>query len=98
MCHLQGDMEPATVDNVEALLAELDHADGEHTNVSVSDESEWTLSAFAGGLLIWENVEEDDEPRHMLGVSRREMLDHFQTLVRGDLDAVHALPWSPGYG
>lgn len=96
--HIQGDMEPASFEVLPALVRELDNADIEHPDVSVSDESEWTLSAFASGLLVWENVEENDEPRHMAGVSRADVLRHFETLVRGDLDAIHSLPWLPGYG
>ena len=91
-------MEPATLEKLESLVNELDHADGEHTDISVSDESGWTLSAFASGLLIWENVEEDDEPRHMRGLARTDVLQHFKTLVEGNVDALDALPWSPGYG
>lgn len=96
--HLYGDSEPATLDALEALVEELDDAHDEHPDVSVSDESEWTLSAYGEGLLVWENVAEDDEPRHMKGLSREDVLEHFRTLVQGDLDPIHALPWSPGYG
>ena len=72
--------------------------DDEHTDVSVSDESGWTLSAFASGLLVWENVEENAAPRHMTGLTRTEVLRHFGTLVNGEVDLIHALPWSPSYG
>lgn len=97
LCHLGGEMEPATPDRLERLLDELDAADDEHFDVSVSDESGWTLSAFAGGLLVWENVEDDEGPRHREGVTRSEVLGHFRTLVSGELDPIHSLPWSPGY-
>ena len=96
--HLHGEMERATVDKLQSLLDELEQSDDEHTDVSVSDESEWTLSAFRHGLLVWENVGEDDEPKHLKGLTRSEILKHFTALVNGDLDAIHALPWSPGYG
>lgn len=36
--------------------------------------SEWTLSVFENGLVIWENVAEDDEPRHRHGRFRRHQL------------------------
>lgn len=87
-------MEEARLDALEALVA----ADDEHPDVSVSDESGWTLSASTEGLLVWENVEEDDEPRHMKGLSRSLVLAYFRTLVEGDLDTIHGLHWSPGYG
>ena len=96
--HLGGWMEEARPDLLERLLAELDSADDEHPDVSIGDESGWTLSAFSSGLLVWENVEEDDEPQHMKAVPRSTMLQHFHTLLAGDLDRLHQLPWSPGYG
>jgi hypothetical protein len=47
---------------VRALLDEPDVADVEHPDVAVSPESGWTLSAFSGGWLVWENVERDEAP------------------------------------
>lgn len=53
------------------MLAELDGpVNDDHPDVSRSHESEWCLSAFPSGLLIWEDVEEDDEPRHLADVRR----------------------------
>ncbi len=56
-----------------ALYAELSADDDEHPDVSVNHDSEWSLGAFSGGLLVWENVE-DGEPRHMHNVSRDDVI------------------------
>ena len=96
--HLMGDMEPSTVDALAGLLAELDDADEEHGSVSVEDESGWGLSLSASGTLIWENVEDDGEPRHLPAVERAIALHHFRAVVEGDLATVDALPWRSGYG
>ena len=48
--------------------------DEEHPDVSLTCESEWCISVFASGLVTFENLE-DGEPKHMRGLSRREILD-----------------------
>lgn len=57
--------------------------DAEHPDVALSHESEWTLSVFESGLVVWENVAEDDEPRHRHGVSRGEVRRLGQELAAG---------------
>lgn len=43
---------------IKNVLDELDEPlDPEHPDVALSHESGWTLPAFSGGLVIWENVE-----------------------------------------
>jgi hypothetical protein len=80
------------------LLAQLDADDPEHFNVSLTHESGWTLSLSDGGLLTWENVEEDSlEPRHMEDVSRERTLAMWLKLAAGDIDAIEREPWKPGY-
>lgn len=85
------------LDSFDALYDELAAEDGEHPEVSVGHESEWSLSAFAGGLLVWENVE-DGEPRHMRDVSRETIIRLWRLLAAGDLEAIQAEPWLHGYG
>lgn len=81
------------------MLAELDGPeDDEHPDVALTHESEWCLSAFPGGLLVWENVEEDDEPRHMRNVARADVRRLWLALAAGDLETIEAEPWLPGYG
>jgi hypothetical protein len=51
------------------LLRELeaDPEDNEHASVSVTHDSEWCLSAYKGGYVVFEHLEEG-EPRHMTDV------------------------------
>lgn len=93
-----GGSEPApTVDRMREVLAELDgEDDDEHPNVSLSDEAEWTLSAFPDGLVIWENPEAD-VARHMLHVSRTKVLDLWIKLSLGQIEAIEQEPWLAGY-
>jgi hypothetical protein len=70
-----GDEPGATVERMREVLAELDARDIEHPSVALTHESEWCLGAYPGGLLVWENLEADDPPRHMSGVSRERVLD-----------------------
>jgi hypothetical protein len=97
LTHLDGSMSAAAEDELPALLRELAEADAEHTDVSVSDEAGWTLSVFRDGRVVWENVEEGGEPRHLRGVPEREVLDLLRALVRGDLDPIEQRAWEPGY-
>jgi hypothetical protein len=99
IAHLFGEMEPATADALPALIAELDGADGEHTDVSIQDESGWGLSAYATGLVIWENVEGDaGAEQQMTDVSRDEMVEMFTDIATGNIEAVSARPWMPRHG
>ena len=82
------------------ILAELDakeNGDDEHPDVSLVHESEWALSAFADGLLVWENLEEG-EPRHMRNVPRERVLELWLKLSRGEIGSIENEPWLPGYG
>ncbi len=101
MTHRSGAMEPvATASALDALLAELDGPDDpEHPNVAVTHESGWTLGAFPDGRLIWED-EESEQPneRHKARVSRNEMRPLLALLAAGDIAAVEAAGWEPGYG
>lgn len=84
---------------IDRVLAELDDPrDDEHPDVSIEHESGWGLSAFQSGLLVWENVEGDVEPRHMPSVPRDRVRELFRRVAAGDLEAVESEPWLPGYG
>lgn len=83
---------------IPALLAELDADDREHTDVSVSLEDGWTISAFASGLVVLEDVEADKvSPRHMSDVAREDMIELMRIFVTDGLAAVEGCPWLPGY-
>jgi hypothetical protein len=74
------------VNRLRQLLQSIDITDDEHTDVSLKHETEWCLSAFPSGRLVWENVEdEEDNPRHMVQISRERVLDLWLKLARGDL-------------
>ena len=99
IAHLFGEMEPATAEAMPALIAELDNADVEHTDVSISDESGWGLSAYATGLVIWENVEGDaGTEQQMTDVSREEMVEMFTEIANGNIEAVASRPWESRHG
>jgi hypothetical protein len=88
------------------ILRELDIETGdfEHPDVSLKHETEWCLSAFHSGRLIWENVGDGDEDdadkikpaRHMKGMSRQKVLELWLKLAAGNIAMVEAEPWLPG--
>jgi hypothetical protein len=84
-------------DTLVRLIGELDTSDAEHGAVSISTESGWTLSAHRDGSVVWENVERDDEPRHMQGQARDRMVSLFAAVADGHLQSVEEQPWRYGY-
>jgi hypothetical protein len=92
-----GDERDPSVERMREILSELDADDIEHQSVSLAHESEWYLGAYPGSLLVWQNVESDDKPRHMNSVSRERVLELWQKLAEGRLDEIEAEPWLPGY-
>jgi hypothetical protein len=96
--HLTGATDAAPpLESLETLYDELDAADSEHTDVSVEHESAWSLAAYRGGLLVWENVE-DGDPRHMRNVARDDVIRLWRLLAIGDIAAIDTEPWRDGYG
>jgi hypothetical protein len=91
--------ENPSIEIIERVLGDLDGVDdAEHPDVSLSHESGWTLSAFPSGLVVWENVECETEPRHRRGVSRPEVRRLWLLLAGGDIASVDAYTWDQGYG
>ena len=85
-------------DVIDAVIAELDGPmDDEHPDVSLTHQSEWCLSAFSDGLLVWENVEDSGPPRHMTAVPRSEVRRLWAVLAQGNLDEIERQAWAPGY-
>jgi hypothetical protein len=83
------------------LLDELDEdpADSEHTSVSVTHETEWTVSVYRDGFLILENfANEDLEPMHLAGQTTEGTVSLLTAIAKGAIDEVRAAPWRPGYG
>jgi hypothetical protein len=88
-----------SAERLDAVLAELElPTDVEHPDVAVTDESGWSLSASSGGLVVWENVNTDDPPRHRHAVERSEVKLLFEAVGRGALPEVELVDWQPGYG
>src|SRR5262245_51203859 len=84
---------------VDPVLAELDGPpDDEHPDVALSHESGWTLSAFASGLVVSENVEADDPPRRLTEVRREQVRELWLALAVGDFEAIEQQPWQPAGG
>lgn len=79
------------------FLAELDAPDEEHPDTWLSHESGWTLSVFESGRVVYENVESEDGPRYLLGISRDRALALWTALARGDLAEIESESWSSGY-
>ena len=103
--HRGGEMEDGDAalvpDVLDSLLAELDEPrDDEHPDVAIShDDTAWCLSAFQTGLLVWENVEDDDpRTRHMTDVPRAAVRRAMLMVAEGRLADVEKLAWQPGYG
>lgn len=87
------------IEHLRELLQSLDIEDEEHPDVALKHETEWCLSAFPSGLLVWENAEaEADNAGHMKGVLRETVLVLWLKLARGDIAAIEAEPWLPGHG
>lgn len=84
-------------DEIAEILAELDGPeDDEHPDVWIDHESGWGLSAFSSGLLLWENPETEEGPFQLEAVPRALIENLFRAVAAGDLDTVHAQPWTPG--
>ncbi|WP_435021896.1 hypothetical protein TA3x_002617 [Tundrisphaera sp. TA3] len=92
-----GDEREPSVERLQEILSQLDAEDDEHTSVSLSHESEWYLAAYPSGLLVWENAEAGDNPRHMNDVTRARVLELWIKLSRGSLHEIELEPWLPGY-
>ena len=88
-----------SVERMRELLTSLDDIeDKEHPDVSLTHNSGWCLSAFPGGLLVWENVEASTDPKYMRDVPQEKVLELWSKLAQGDIDAISSEPWVDGYG
>lgn len=96
--HLSGEMETGfPLERFGELLDQLESADGEHTDVSVAHESDWSLSVFHSGYLVFQNLEEGGT-RHMGPVDRDVALELMQRLASGQVLEIRELDgWRAGY-
>ena len=78
------------------LLDELSSADGEHPDVAVAHESEWSLTAYRSEFVVLENLDEG-ELMHLGPLDRDATLDLMVAIAEGRIDEVRAKPWIAGY-
>jgi hypothetical protein len=78
------------------LLDELEHADDEHPDISVTHESEWSLSVYKSGFVVFGNLE-DDNPVHAGPLDRATTLRLMVAVADGRIGEVQAASWNPGY-
>ncbi|GAA0973642.1 hypothetical protein ENKNEFLB_00445 [Nocardioides aquaticus] len=98
--HLDGSMEPFDESKLQSLLDELVGADGEHADVSVQHTDGVSLSVFASGRLVVEDVEEGlIGPIWSRGADRSQTLDVMNVVGTGDFTVRRSgLSWTDGYG
>jgi hypothetical protein len=90
------DEEEPSETRMRELIAELAVKDPEHPDTWLTHESGWTLAVHETGLVVWENLEEDVESRHLVHVPRETALQLWLKLSRGEIEVVEREPWSPG--
>jgi hypothetical protein len=81
-----------------AALAELAKRDDEHPDCWLSDEEGWTVAAHQSGKVVLENVESGDGPWHLPAQSHAQVIQLWQLLQSGDIEAIRSQPWREGYG
>ncbi|WP_282608480.1 hypothetical protein [Pelagibius sp. Alg239-R121] len=97
--HLMGNASVEfSLDSLPSLYEELSKADGEHSDVSLTHESEWCLAAFSSGLVTWENLAGEGEPKHMRDVPQDKVLALWSLLSEGKVSEIDSENWLAGYG
>jgi hypothetical protein len=83
---------------LDALLDELLQADGEHVQVELVHDSEWSIAVSRSGRITFENVESNDEIYHMDSVSKPRAIELMTRLARGEIESLLQERWTRGYG
>jgi len=92
-----GDSEDAPNERrMREILSEIEKPDAEHPDAWLTHENGWSLAVYESGLVTWENVESSGEPRHQVGVSKKNALELWLKLSRGEVEAIEQEPWSRG--
>lgn len=78
-----------------ALLAELHAAESGHGSISLTHDSEWSLTVFQNGDVTFEHVEEE-APVHMQGLADEHLLELLELLAADDIETLEGEPWQPG--
>mgnify|MGYP001487897236 CR=1 FL=1 len=80
------------------IIDDLRKADAEHPDVSLKHKSEWCLTYGRDGRLMYANMEgAPDAGRHMENVPVEKVVELWKKLARGELAAIEAEPWQPGW-
>ena len=95
--HRTGDSDSKlSIDRFGELLDELENADDEHPDISVTHESEWSLAVYKSGFVVLENLE-DGDPVHAGPMDRQGTLRLMVAVAEGRMGEVEAASWKPGY-
>ena len=80
------------------LLSSLSSNDTEHPDVALSHESEWCISVFSSGRVVFENLETGEGPWHLTNKSPADALQLWKLLATGQIAELKKQSWLPGYG
>lgn len=80
---------------MDAILAELDTADPEHPDIWLTHSSGWTIAADEDRYLVLSNPEQE-VVGHIANASRRQMLEFWGRLSRGEIESLLKEPWLYG--
>ncbi len=95
--HYTGSMEADfPVERFGDLYDELCSADSEHSDVSVTHESEWSLAVYKSGFVVLENLE-DGDPLHAGPLDRETVLELMRAVAEGRIADAQAHSWTDGY-
>lgn len=95
--HLDGSSDPLQIEDLPALIDELEDAHDEEPDVGVGDRYGWFASAYASGTVVLSHAERPHDPDLVLeDVPRGDVLAIFVELATGNLEALHARPWMAG--
>ncbi len=97
--HLDGSGDDGTsLDVLSPLYDELLTADFEHGDVAVvHEQSGWCISAHRDGRVVFGHLGEGGD-RHMIPVTKEQVLILWRRLIDGDINDLLAEPWVTGYG
>jgi hypothetical protein len=79
------------------ILNELDTDDPEHPDCWLEDDEGRTLSVSQSGIISYETSEDDNQPRHLVDVTREKAFALWQLLINHDLDTLEQEAWQAGH-
>jgi hypothetical protein len=79
-----------------AILLELEKSDPEHPDTWLSHESGWTLTISETGIAVWENLDGDNGPRFLEGITLEQALRLWLLLSEGSFAEIERLAWKDG--